>query len=336
MESGQSIGLKMGKATRDAFGETLKELGGENRNIVVIDGDVGNSTRTEYFYKAFPDRFFQMGIDESNMVSVASGMTAAGKTALVASFAVFLLDNAYDQIRMGVAFPNLNVKLVGSHSGISIGEDGPSQMAIEDIALATEFPNFTVLVPADEPSTRAATRAMFAHQGPVYLRTGRPKVPVIYADGNAVDGKAPFEIGKANQLRDGKDVTIIACGIMVAAALEAAENLRQQGIHARVLDMHTIKPLDQDAVERAAKETGAIITAEEHLLGGGLGAAVARCVVEKNPVPVEFVGIHDTYAQSGSPDELMEAYGLTPAKIVEAARKAHSRKQAAGSNGKGV
>jgi transketolase len=296
----------------------------------VIDGDVNNSTRTEYFYKAFPDRFFQLGIGESNMVSVASGMTASGKTALVASFAVFLLDNAYDQIRMGVAFPNLNVKLVGSHSGISIGEDGPSQMAIEDIALAAEFPNFTVLVPADEPSTRAATRAMFEHEGPVYLRTGRPKVPVVYADG------IPFEIGKANQLRDGNDVTIIACGIMVATALEAAEVLTRQGIQARVLDMHTIKPLDQAAVERAAMETGAIVTAEEHLLEGGLGAAVARCVVEKNPVPVEFIGIHDTYAQSGSPEQLMEAYGLTAAKIVEAAQKAHSRKRAFVSNGKGT
>jgi len=313
----------MGKATRDAFGEALKELGSENRNIVVVDGDVGNSTRTEYFLEAFPDRFFQMGIAESNMVSVASGLAAAGKSPLVASFAVFLLDNAYDQIRMGIAFPNLNVKLVGSHSGISIGEDCPSQMAIEDIALATEFPNFTVLVPADEPSTRAATRAMFDHQGPVYLRTGRPKVPVIY-NGNGTG--VPFEIGKANQLRDGNDLTIIACGIMVAAALEAAEELRQQGIEARVFDMHTIKPLDQAAVERAAAETGAIVTAEEHLLEGGLGAAVARCVVEKKPVPVEFVGIRDTYAQSGSPEQLLEAYGLTPANIVESALKAHSRK----------
>ncbi len=327
MELGKSIGLKTGKATRDAFGEALKEIGGQNRNIVVLDGDVGNSTRTEYFEQAFPDRFFEMGIDESNMVSVASGMTASGKTALVSSFAVFLLDNAYDQIRMGIAFPNLNVKLVGSHAGISIGEDGPSQMAIEDIALATEFPNFTVLVPADEPSTRALTRAMFEHRGPVYLRTGRPKVSIVYTDGMS------FTIGKANQLRDGKDVTIIACGIMVAAALEAAHDLSQQGIQARVLDMHTIKPLDQDAVLRAAQETGAIVTAEEHLLEGGLGAAVSRCVVQNTLVPVEFVGIHDTYAQSGTPQELLEAYGLTPADIVRAAQKAHSRKQ---SNGKGA
>ncbi len=319
--------MKMGKATRDAFGEALKEIGGQNKNIVVLDGDVGNSTRTEFFGNAYPDRYFEMGIDESNMISVASGMSAAGKTPLVSSFAVFLLDNAYDQIRMGIAFPNLDVKLVGSHSGISIGEDGPSQMAIEDIALATEFPNFTVLVPADEPSTRAATQAMFEHRGPVYLRTGRPKVPIVYSDGMT------FEIGRANQLRDGKDITIIACGIMVAIALEAAQQLSKQGVEARVLDMHTIKPLDQASVRRAAQETGAIVTAEEHLLNGGLGAAVARCVVEQEPIPMEFVGIHDTYAQSGKPDQLLEAYGLTSQKIVEAALKARSRKQAFRSNG---
>ena len=321
MELGQSIGLKMGQATRDAFGAALKDLGASNQNIVVIDGDVGNSTRTGVFGKAFPERFFNMGIDESNMVSVASGMTAAGKTALVSSFAVFLLDNAYDQIRMGVAFPNLNVKLVGSHSGISIGEDGPSQMAIEDIGLATLFPNFTVLVPADAAATQALTRAMFEHQGPVYLRTGRPEVPDIYTDGNT-----HFEIGKANQLRDGKDVTLIACGLMVAVALEAANILHQQGLEARVLDMHTIKPLDEAAVERAARETGALVTAEEHLVAGGLGAAVARAAAERFPVPIRFVGINDRYAKSGKPEQLLEAFGLTPNHIVEAAQEALAHK----------
>lgn len=321
METGKLLNLKMGKATRDAFGDALLEIGAEDPNIVVIDGDVSNSTRTFHFGEKFPDRFFNLGIAESNMVSVASGLTAAGKTALVSSFAVFLLDNAYDQIRMGVAFPNLNVKLVGSHSGISIGEDGPSQMAIEDLALATAFPNFVVLVPADEPATRAATKAMFAHQGPVYLRTGRPKTPIVYQDGNP-----PFEIGKANQLRDGSDVTLIACGIMVAAALEAAEALRQQGIQARVLDMHTIKPIDVDAVIRAAQETGAIVTAEEHLLEGGLGAAVARAAAEHSPAPIAFVGINDQYAQSGSPQELLEAFGLTAADIERAAHQVIRRK----------
>ena len=216
MDIGKSIGLEYGAPTRNAFGESLLEIGRENKNLVVVDGDVANSTRTEYFGDEFPERFFNVGIAESNLVGVASGLAMSGKDVLAASFACFLLCNAYDQIRMSVAFPNVNVKLMGSHSGISIGEDGPSQMAIEDIALATSFPNFTVLVPADAPSTKAATRAMFAHKGPVYLRTGRPKVPLVYEDGS------DFKIGKANLLRDGNDLTIIACGLMVAAALEAA------------------------------------------------------------------------------------------------------------------
>ena len=306
---GQQIGLKIGPATRNAFGETLRELGRTNPNIVVIDGDVANSTRTEYFGKEFPNRFFNVGIAESNMVSVASGLAAAGKEALASSFACFLLCNAYDQIRMGVAFPQLNVKLVGSHSGISIGEDGPSQMGIEDIALATSFPNMTVLVPADGPATQAATRAMFDHQGPVYLRTGRPDAPLVYPD---------FQIGKANQLRAGDAVTLIACGLMTAAALEAAHLLSQQGIEARVLDMHTIKPLDEEAVVRAARETGAIVTAEEHLLAGGLGATVAHVVAEHYPVPMRFVGVRDRYAESGTGDELLAKYGLTATDIVRA------------------
>jgi transketolase len=320
MDIGKSIGLKYGAPTRNAFGESLLEIGRENDNLVVVDGDVGNSTRTEYFGDEFPERFFNVGIAESNLVGVASGLAMSGKDVLAASFACFLLCNAYDQIRMSVAFPNVNVKLMGSHSGISIGEDGPSQMAIEDIALATSFPNFTVLVPADAPSTKAATRAMFEHKGPVYLRTGRPKVPLVYEDG--ID----FKIGKANQLRDGDDLTIIACGLMVAAALEAAAALEKNGVNARVLDMHTIKPLDVDAVERAARETGAIVTAEEHLLQGGLGAGVARAVSERYPVPMEFVGIQDTYAGSGKPQELLEKYGLTPKHIQAAAEKVLRRK----------
>jgi len=321
MDSNKPIELKEGPATRDAFGEALRELGRTNANIVVVDGDVSNSTRTEYFAKEFPERFFNLGIAESNLVSVASGLAATGKDALAASFAVFLLCNAYDQIRMGVAFPNLNVKLVGSHSGISIGEDGPSQMAIEDIALATSFPNFTVIVPADAPSTKAATRAMFEHKGPVYLRTGRPKTAIVYTD-----PPVTFQIGKANQLRDGRDVTIIACGIMVPMALKAAQTLSQRGIEARVLDMHTIKPLDVDAITRAAQETGAIVTAEEHLLEGGLGSAVARIVTAFQPAPIQFVGLCDLYAESGKADELLEKYGLTDHNIVDAAERAIARK----------
>jgi transketolase len=320
MNIGKRIGLTEGQATRDAFGEALRELGRTNPNIVVVDGDVGNSTRTEDFGKDFPDRFFNIGIAESNLVSVASGLASSGKEALAAIFAVFLLCNAYDQIRMGVAFPNLNVKLVGSHSGISIGEDGPSQMAIEDIALATSFPNFTVLVPADAATTKAATRAMFQLTGPVYLRTGRPKAPIIYKEGFA------FSIGKANQLRDGKDVTIIACGLMVGAALEAAQLLSQQGIEARVLDMHTIKPLDEAAIEQAARDTGAIVTAEEHLLAGGLGDAVAHVVTERFAVPMQFVGVQDCYAESGEADALLEKYGLTADHIVKAVERVVARK----------
>jgi len=307
--------LSYGAATRDAFGKALLEIGHENPNLVVLDGDVANSTRTEYFARDFPERFFNVGIAESNLIGVASGLAMSGKDVVAASFAVFLLCNAYDQIRMSVAFPGLPVKLVGSHSGISIGEDGPSQMAIEDLALATSLPGFTVLVPADEPSTRAATRAMMHYDGPVYLRTGRPKVPVVYPDG------AEFRIGKANILREGRHLAIVACGLMVAVALEAAATLAREGIEARVLDMHTVKPLDEAAVERAARETGAIVTAEEHLLDGGLGAAVARVVAERHPVPMAFVGIRDRYAESGKPEELLAKHGLMPADVVLAARR---------------
>lgn len=315
MKIGKQIGLDYGASTRNAFGDALRELGRENPNIVVVDGDVSNSTRTQYFAEDFPDRFFNVGIAESNMIGVASGLAASGKEALAASFACFLLCNAYDQIRMSVAYPRLNVKLVGSHSGISIGEDGASQMAIEDIALATSFPNFTVLVPADEHATKAATRAMFELDGPVYLRTGRPAVPVVYNNG------FDFEIGRANQLRQGDDVTIIACGLMVAAALEAAHLLSEKGIEARVLDMHTLKPIDEDAIEQAARETGGIVTAEEHLLNGGLGAAVARVVAERHPARMAFVGIQDTYAESGQAQELLEKYGLTARHIMTAVQQ---------------
>lgn len=321
MDIGKQIGLDYGPPTRNAFGDALREIGRVNANLVVVDGDVGNSTRTNYFRDEFPDRFFNVGIAESNLVGVASGLALAGKDVLAASFACFLLCNAYDQIRMSVAFPNVNVKLVGSHSGISIGEDGPSQMGIEDIALASSLPNFTVLAPADAPSAQAATRAMLEHQGPVYLRIGRPKVPIVY------DNSVRFEIGRANQLRDGGDVTIMACGLMVAAALVAAHDLAEEGIQARVLDMHTIKPLDGDAVEQAARETGALVTAEEHLLQGGLGASVARAVAERYPAPIEFIGIHDRYAESGQPQELLEKYGLSPRDIAAAAKRALRRKR---------
>jgi transketolase len=228
--------------------------------------------------------------------------------------------NAFDQIRMSIAFPQANVKLAGSHTGISIGEDGPSQMAIEDLALAAALPGFTVLVPADGPSMTSATRAMFAHAGPVYLRTGRNKAPLIYRK------KFDFEIGKAIQVREGSDVTLIACGLMVAACLDAAEMLKEEGIQARVLDLHTVKPLDEAAILRAARETGGIVTAEEHLLSGGLGAGVAQIVAERHPVPIEFIGIRNVYAESGKPQELFQKYGLMPADIAAAAQQVIARK----------
>jgi transketolase len=326
MNIGKKIGLELGPPTRNTFGEALAELGETNTNLVVVDGDVGNSTRTEYFGKAFPTRFFNLGIAESNMIGVASGLAASGKDVVAASFAAFLLGNAYDQIRMGIAYPQANVKLVGSHSGISIGEDGASQMGIEDIALATSLPHFTVIVPADAPSTEAAAKALFSFDGPAYLRTGRPKAPVVYPNG------LEFEVGKANQLRDGRHATIIACGLMVAAALEAAHELSVDGLEVRVLDMHTIKPLDQTAVIRAAQQTGAIVTAEEHLLDGGLGTAVAACVVQYYPVPMRFVGIRNRYAESGDPASLLEKYGLMPENIAQAVREAIDHKE---NNGNG-
>lgn len=315
MYIGEASGLKMGQATRDAFGDALKELGAEFPDVVVVDGDVGNSTRTEMFAKAFPERAFNVGIAESNLVSVAGGLAASGKTPVVASFACFLLCNAYDQIRMSVAFPGLNVKLVGSHAGISIGEDGPSQMGIEDVALACTLPGVAVMVPADGPSTRAATRAMLDHDGPTYLRLGRPKVSEIYTDG------CDFQIGKAIQVRDGGDVTIIANGLMVSAALDAAVELDGDGVSARVLDMHTAKPIDEEAIVAAARETGTIVVAEEHLSAGGLGSAVATVVSRLAPVPMAYVNLGDCYAESGDAAGLLEKYGLTATAIVEAVRK---------------
>ena len=309
------IDLPEGPATREAFGEALAEAGA-NEKVVVVDGDVNNSTFTNHFAERYPERFFNAGIAESNMVGIAAGLAGAGKIPVAASFSTFLMSNAFDQIRMSVAFPNQNVKLVGSHAGISIGEDGPSQMAIEDIALACSLPGFTVIVPADGVSAAAATKAMIDREGPTFLRCGRPKVPVIY------ENESDFHIGKANKLRDGDDVTIVANGIMVAMALDAAAGLAEEGIEARVLDMHTVKPIDVAALERAAHETRAVVVAEEHLVYGGLGSIVAQVLAEKGPTKMAFVNVGDTYATSGKPDELLRQYGLTPDAILDAARRA--------------
>jgi transketolase len=309
------LDLKMGKATRDAFGEALRDIGKNDARIVVVDGDVNNSTRTEWFAKVAPERFFNMGIAESNMVGVAAGLAASGKVPFVASFAIFLWANALDQLRMSVAYPAMNVKIVGSHVGISIGEDGASQMAIEDVGLALSLPGVAIVVPADEAQTRAAVAAMVEHDGPIYLRCGRPAVPVIYED----PSKA-FQLGKANVLRDGNDVAILANGLMVGEALKAAETLAQGGVQARVLDMASVRPLDTEAVLAAARETRGIVVAEEHLVQTGLGSVVAKLLAERHPAPMRFVGVQDTYAESGPPAALLEKYGLTADDIVKAAR----------------
>ena len=315
MNLGTIVGLKMGKATRDAFGEALRDLASDRPDLFVVDGDVNNSTRTEWFAKDHPDRFFNVGIAESNLVSVASGLAASGKTVVAASFAAFLLCNAYDQIRMSVAFPHLNVKLVGSHAGISIGEDGPSQMGVEDVALACALPGMVVVVPSDEFQTRAAVRALLDYDGPAYLRVGRPAVPQVY------DENVQFEIGKAVQVRDGSDVTIIANGIMVAAALDAAEQLSEQGTSARVIDMPTVKPIDEEAIVKAASETKGIVVAEEHLHHGGLGSVVSMVLAHRHPSPVRFVDLDDTFGTSGDADALLEHFGLTGKNVAEAARE---------------
>ena len=306
---------KLGKSVREAFGIALAKLGESRPDVVVVDGDVHNSTRTDLFEKKFPDRFFNVGIAESDLIGIAGGLASCGKAAWASSFATFIICNAYDQLRMSVAFPNLDVKVVGTHAGISIGEDGPSQMGIEDVSLACSLPNFTVVVPADEVSTGHAVEALAKIKTPAYLRAGRPNVPIIYKP------DTPYVLGKATTLREGKDLTIIANGLMVAAALDAAAQLAAKGKQARVLDMHTVKPLDEAAVLSAARETGKIVVAEEHLLHGGLGSVVAMSVVRQHPVPMRFVGINDTFAESGTPEELLKKYGLTAADIVRAARE---------------
>lgn len=312
---------QMGKATRDAYGEALVALGRENPDIVALDADLSKSTKSNQFAKAFPERFFNFGIAEANMVGAAAGLASCGKIPFASSFAAFLMCKAFDQMRMAVANPHLNVKLVGSHGGISIGEDGASQMSVEDLALACALPRFTVFVPADEVAARAVTRLAAEHVGPVYIRTGRPKVPRVYGP------DASFSLGKANLLREGRDATVIACGLMVWEALVASDHLAEKGIQVRVLDMFTLKPLDEEAVVAAARETGAIVTAEEHLLRGGLGSAVAQVVANNHPVPMKFVGLKDTYAESGTPEQLLTKYGLTAPAIATAVEAAVAAKR---------
>ncbi len=307
--------IELGPATREAYGDALLSLGLDDPRVVVLDADLSKSTMSGRFGQQFPDRFFNLGIAEANMIGVAAGLASAGKIPFASSFACFLMGNAFDQIRVSVAYPQLNVKLVGSHGGISGGEDGASQQAVEDVALACALPGFTVLVPADAMSTHAAVLAAAAHQGPVYLRTGRPKAPIVYRE------RPHFEIGRALQLRAGSDLTLMANGLLVSAALEAAGQLTAEGVSTRVLDMASVKPLDEEAILAAAKETGRIVVAEEHLLRGGLGSAVAMVTARSHPVPMAFVGLDDVYAFSASGQQLLDWFGLSAEGILAAARR---------------
>jgi len=302
------------QSTREAYGKALVELGEQNPDIVVLDADLSRSTMTSLFAQKFPGRFFDCGIAEQNMVSIAAGLAASGKTVFASTFAVFAPGRCFDQIRMSIAQPGLNVKLVTSHGGITVGEDGTSHHAIEDLALACSFPGFSVVVPADAAEVAQAVRAAAQTYGPFYIRLTRPKTPLVYA------ADYQFSLGKAATLRDGKDVTVIGIGLMVASAIEAAQNMARDGIDCRVLSMSTLRPLDEDAIVKAARETGAIVTAEEHIRRGGLGSAVAQVVAEQHPVPMSFIAINDTYARSGKPEELLQEHGLTAARIEAAAR----------------
>ncbi len=312
--------LKMGLATREAFGKALVELGRRNPAIVALDADLSKSTYTAGFAAEFPERFFECGIAEANMVGIAAGLASAGKIPFASSFSAFVINKGFEQLRVTAAYPNVNVKIVGTHSGISIGEDGPSQMSLEDLALACALPGFTVISPADEVSMHALIERAAEHVGPMFVRAGRLKVPVIY------DGGQTFTIGKSIELIGGSDVTLIAHGLLVAEAIRASEALEAEGLSARVIDMHTIKPLDTEAIARAARETGAIVVAEEHLADGGLGVRVAQAVSLTHPVPMEFVGLK-SYAESGAPDELLDKYGMRAANVVAAAKRAIGRKR---------
>lgn len=317
-------GLELGKATRDAYGEALRDLGRKHDDIVALDADLAKSTKSFTFAKEFPDRFLNVGIQEANMVGMASGMASCGLVPFIHSFAAFVILKGFDQLRMGVAYPQLNVKVVGSHGGISIGEDGASQQSVEDVALACALPGFVVCVPSDEHQMRAAVYAAYRHQGPVFIRSGRPKAPLLYHE-----TPRDFEFGKGVLLRDGSDLTVIANGLLVGAAMVAAEQLASEGISTRVIDMPTVKPLDEALVQAAAEETGAIVVAEEHLRHGGLGSVVAQAVGRLHPCPLEFVGLDDTYAESGEPAALMRKYGLTAQDVAAAARRVLDRRATA-------
>ena len=306
------------KATRAAYGEMLVELADKYPELVVLDADLAGATMTKGFAQACPDRFFDMGIAEANMIGVAAGLAACGKKPFANSFAMFTAGRAYEQVRNSVAYPGLNVKCVGSHGGISVGEDGATHQCIEDLALMSAIPGMLVLNPCDAHEMRQAVQALIEYKGPAYLRLGRMAVETVT---DSVPGYK-FELGRAAALREGSDLTICATGLMVQRALAAAELLAGEGVSARVLDFHTIKPLDGEALLAAARETGCIVTTEEHSIVGGLGAAVASFLAERFPVPVLRHGVRDVFGRSGKAEQVLEAYGLTPAGIVETARAA--------------
>ncbi len=304
-------------ATRDAYGKALVELGGINDKIVVLDADLAAATKTGMFKKAYPERFFDSGIAESNMMGVAAGLATTGYTVFASTFAMFAAGRAYEQVRNSIAYPHLNVKIGATHAGISVGEDGASHQCCEDIALMRVIPGMVIINPADDIEARAAVFAAAEYEGPVYMRFGRLAVPRIF------DESYKFELGKAVTLREGSDVTIIATGLMVNEAIEAAKALADEGISAEVINIHTIKPLDKEAVIRSAAKTGAVVTAEEHSIIGGLGGAVAEALCESGkPVPVVRLGVNDVFGRSGPAVELLHIYGLDAQNIVAKAKQA--------------
>lgn len=308
-------------ATRDAYGKALISLGKTNNNVVVLDADLSKSTKTAEFSTTFPDRFFNMGIAEQNMMGVAAGFATAGKIPFVSTFAMFATGRAFEIIRNSIAYPKLNVKICATHAGITVGEDGASHQALEDIACMRAIPNMTVIVPADEVETNAVIHAVSEFDGPVYVRLGRLAVPVIN-DSETYS----FELGKGVELKEGKDVTIFATGMMVNEALIASETLKEQGINAGVVNIHTIKPIDKDLIIKKAKETGAVITVEEHNIIGGLGSAVAEVLSENHPVIMKRIGINDTFGESGKPKDLLEKYKLNASQIVEITKELMTNK----------
>jgi len=301
-------------STREIYGKTLVELGKQNKDIIVLDADLSPSTMTRFFAPEFPDRFFDCGLEEQNMIGIAAGLAATGKIVFASTFAVFASCRCFDQLRMCLSHPRLNVKIVATHGGITVGEDGTSHHAIEDLALYCALPGFTVIVPADAIEAAQAVKVAADTYGPFYIRLSRPKTPLVYQENYR------FTLGKAVTMRQGKDVTIIAMGIMVAKALEASDTLARQEIDCRVINMPTVKPLDEGVIVKAASETGAIVVAEEHLAHGGLGSRVAQVVTRERPVLMSFVNLKDRYALSGKPEELLQRYGLTAKDIEEAVR----------------